>query len=135
MRFAAVGTFFFSSTQQCYVYFLVTYLEIGIGWTTRDAGLALSVLGISAVLGRMVWGALADATRASRVILGVIALGMAAMAAVTAGFDSDWPRWAIFAACGAFGATGAAWNGVYLAEITRRVAPHEVGRKFHLLVW
>jgi len=123
-----VGTFFFSANQQCYIYFLVTYLEVGIGWTNQQAGFALSVLGVAAIVGRVAWGAIADASGQSRKVLGTLALGMAITTAVTAGFSVDWPGWAIFAVCAAFGATGAAWNGVYLAEISRRVAPDEVGR-------
>ena len=128
LRFLAIGTFFFSATQQCYIYFLVTYLELEIGWTTQQAGLGLSVLGMTAVFGRIVWGAIADASGQSRRVLGTISLGMAVTTAITAGISSDWPAWAIFAICAAFGATGAAWNGVYLAEITRQVAPEEVGQ-------
>ena len=127
LRVLAVSTFFFSATQQSYIYFLVTYLETGIGWTTRHAGFALSLLGLAAVAGRMAWGALADATGQSRVILGVIALVMAAMIAATAAFDTTWPPGLVYTVCAVFGATGAAWNGVYLAEITRRVEPYEVG--------
>jgi MFS family permease len=127
LRTLALGSFFFSATQQCYIYFLVTYLEVGIGWTTQHAGFALSVLGLSAVVGRMVWGAIADASGQSRRILGILALGMTATTLLTAGFTSDSSPWVVFAVCAAFGATGAAWNGIYLAEITRSVAPADVG--------
>lgn len=127
LRLLALASFFFSATQQSYIYFLVTYLEIGLGWTTRNAGFALSVLGLSAVGGRMVWGALADATGRSRAILGVIALAMTAATATTAAFSASSPAWLVYGVCAVFGATGAAWNGVYLAEITRSVAADEVG--------
>ena len=127
LRVLALGSFFFSATQQCYIYFLVTYLEIAVGWTTQHAGFALSVLGISAVFGRIFWGALADRTGQSRRILGLLALGMTITTVLSAGFTTSWPTWAILSVCAAFGATGAAWNGVYLAEITRSVAPAEVG--------
>jgi MFS family permease len=128
LRLIALATFFFSATQQCYIYFLVTYFEVDIGWSTQQAGFALSVLGGSAVLARMVWGAIADASGQSRRILGIIALGMAGATAVTASFSVAWPVWSIFAVCAVFGATGAAWNGVYLAEISRHVGPEDVGR-------
>lgn len=127
LRLLAIGTFFFSASQQCFIYFLVTYLEVGIGWTTQQAGFALSVLGTAAVVGRMCWGAVVDATGHTRRVLGILALGMTVATLLTAGFDQTWPRWAILSVCAAFGATGAAWNGVYLAEITRQVAPEEVG--------
>jgi MFS family permease len=80
------------------------------------------------MIARIVWGAVADATGQSRRILGIIALCMAATTAATAFFSTAWPTWAIFAVCATFGATGLAWNGVYLAEISRHVAPEEVGR-------
>jgi MFS family permease len=127
LRLLALASFFFSACQQSYIYFLVTYLEVGLGWTTRNAGFALSVLGLSAVAGRMAWGALADATGRSRVILGVIALAMTVATAATAAFTSGSAPWLVYVVCAVFGATGAAWNGVYLAEITRSVAPEEVG--------
>ncbi len=127
LRGLAIATFFFSATQQSYVYFLVTYLEVGIGWSNQQAGFALSLLGMSAVAGRIVWGALADRTGRSRTILGLLSLGMAIATGLTAAFATTWPAVAIFAVCTLFGATGAAWNGVYLAEITRSVAPAEVG--------
>ena len=127
LRLLAIGTFFFSATQQSYIYFLVTYLETGIGWSTQQAGFALSVLGLSAVAGRMGWGALADATGRSRAILGCIALAMSAAITATALFSGTWPGWGVYVICAVFGATGAAWNGVYLAQITRSVAPEEVG--------
>ncbi len=127
LRLLALASFFFSASQQSYIYFLVTYLELGLDWNTRDAGLALSVVGLAAVVGRMLWGALADATGRSRAILGVIALGMSGAAAATAAFSTASAAWGIYLVCAIFGATGAAWNGVYLAEITRSVAPGEVG--------
>lgn len=127
LRMLALASFFFSASQQSYIYFLVTYLELGLGWSTRSAGFALSVVGLAAVVGRMLWGALADATGRSRAILGVIALAMSGAAAATAAFSTASPGWGIYLVCAIFGATGAAWNGVYLAEITRSVAPGEVG--------
>lgn len=128
LRLIAVSTFFLSGTQQCYIYFLVTYFEIAIGWSTQFAGFALSLVGGAAVIARIGWGAVADASGQSRRILGVIALCMAATTLMTASFSAAWPVWTIFTVCAVFGATGMAWNGVYLAEISRNVAPEDVGR-------
>ena len=46
LRLLAIASFCFSATQQSFVYFLVTYLEIGLGWTTQAAGTGLTILGI-----------------------------------------------------------------------------------------
>ncbi|MEM7468621.1 MAG: MFS transporter [Pseudomonadota bacterium] len=127
LRFLAVSSFFFSSTQQSYVYYLVTYLEVGLSWSTQAAGLALSVLGISATVGRVGWGAIADARGNSRQVLAILALGMGGAAMVTANFHDGWAPALVLFVCAIFGATGAAWNGIYIAEITRSVEPDQVG--------
>ena len=127
LRLLVMGSFLFAAIQQSYIYFLVTYLQLGVGWSNQGAGLALSVLGASAVAGRIFWGAVADATRRGGLVLALLGLGMAASAAVTALVSSHWPSWIVFTICAMFGATGVAWNGVYLAEISRRVTPDEVG--------
>ena len=128
LRLLVLGSFLFAAIQQSYIYFLVTYLETGIGWSNRDAGLALSVLGAAGVVGRVFWGGVADATGRSGRILALLAFGMAASAAATAAISANWQHWAVYGVCAAFGATGVAWNGVYLAEVSRRVAPDEVSR-------
>jgi predicted MFS family arabinose efflux permease len=128
LRLLAIATLFFSATQQCYIYFLVTFLETANGWENQQAGLALSILGAAAICGRIVWGRLADISGRSQSLLGLLALGMAATAAVTGLVTPSWPTWSVFALCAAFGATGASWNGVYLAEITRRVSAADVSR-------
>lgn len=126
LRLLVLGSFLFAAIQQSYIYFLVTHLETGIGWSNRDAGLALSVLGAAGVAGRVFWGGMADATGRSARILALLAFGMAASAAATAAISANWRPWAVYGVCAAFGATGVAWNGVYLAEVSRRVAPDEV---------
>ena len=128
LRLLVLGSFLFAAIQQSYIYFLVTYLETGIGWSNREAGFALSVLGAAGVVGRVFWGGVADAIGRSGKILALLAFGMAASAAATAAISAGWENWAVYGVCAAFGATGVAWNGVYLAEVSRRVAPDEVSK-------
>lgn len=127
LRLLVIASFCFSSTQQSFVYFLVTYLQLGIGWTTQAAGTGLSMLGFAAIFGRIGWGALADKLGRSQQLLGLLALAMAVAIISAAFFSPAWPTWAVLFVCAAFGATGASWNGIYLAEITRSVAPDQVG--------
>jgi len=128
LKLIAVATFFFSATQQCYIYFLVTFLETNIGWDTQKAGIALAILGISAVCGRIIWGAVADATGLSQLLIMVLAFAMATATLLTGLITPEWSSVSVFILCGFFGATGAAWNGIYLAEITRHVATEDVSR-------
>lgn len=128
LKLIAVATFFFSATQQCYIYFLVTFLESNIGWDNQKAGIALAILGASAVLGRIIWGAVADATGRSQLLIMILAFAMATVTLLTGLITPEWSSISIFILCGVFGATGAAWNGIYLAEITRHVAAEDVSR-------
>ena len=128
LKLIAIATFFFSATQQCYIYFLVTFLESNIGWDNQKAGIALAILGASAVLGRIIWGAVADATGRSQLLIMVLAFAMATVTLLTGLITPEWSSISIFILCGVFGATGAAWNGIYLAEITRHVAAEDVSR-------
>lgn len=128
LKLIAIATFFFSATQQCYIYFLVTFLESNIGWDNQKAGIALAILGASAVLGRILWGAVADATGRSQLLIMVLAFAMATVTLLTGLITPEWSSISIFILCGVFGATGAAWNGIYLAEITRHVATEDVSR-------
>lgn len=127
LRLLIIASFCFSSTQQTFVYFLVTYLQLGIGWTTQAAGTGLSVLGFAAIFGRIGWGALADKLGRSQQLLGLLALAMALAVISAAFFSSTWSTWLVLLVCAGFGATGASWNGIYLAQVTRSVAPEQVG--------
>ena len=51
LRVLIAGSFLFAAIQQCDTYFLVTFLQTEIGWSNQKAGLALSVLGASGVVG------------------------------------------------------------------------------------
>tara|TARA_E500000331_G_scaffold153276_1_gene149097 strand:+ start:795 stop:1505 length:711 start_codon:yes stop_codon:yes gene_type:complete len=128
LKLIAIATFFFSATQQCYIYFLVTFLETDLGWVTQRAGLALAIVGISAVVGRILWGIVADATGRSNALIILLAFVMAGITILTGLVNSDWSTYEIFGLCACFGATGAAWNGIYLAEITRTVEDKDVSR-------
>ena len=86
------------------------------------AGIVMAVSQVASVLGRIVWGALADRAVTRRTMLGLLGLGMGVSAMATLAASPDWPAWVLFAFASVFGATAVGWNGVYLAEVAR-VAP------------
>ncbi len=128
LKLIAIATFFFSATQQCYIYFLVSFLESDLGWGNQQAGVALATVGVSAVIGRIIWGTIADATGRSNLLIMLLAFAMAGVTIITGLVDSEWPIYTIYFLCACFGATGAAWNGIYLAEISRTVRDEDVSR-------
>jgi MFS family permease len=123
LRRIAVVSFFFSTMQLCLVSFLVTYVIENVAMTLVQAGGLLSAAQVSGVIGRILWGAVADRYVKPRIMLGVLGIAMAAGALATALFTPQWPYPAILVTCALFGAVAIGWNGVYLAEVARVAKP------------
>jgi len=117
----------YAATQVSLTSFLVVHLTGTLGWSLIAAGLALSVATAGGVAGRVLWGIVADRTRAPYAVLGTIGLVSAACAALTALATPGWPGIAIFPVVALFGATAIGWNGVQLAEVARRSPEGEAG--------
>ena len=130
LRQMCVAGFVYGGVQIILVTFLVTFLVESFALSLVLAGLVMAASQLASVIGRVLWGMLADragmATAARRTVLGLLGLGMGvfALAALTA--DPAWPRGLLFAYAAGFGATAVGWNGVWLAEIAR-LAPGRAG--------
>jgi len=127
LRQIVIASFFFSTMQLCLISFIVTYLIEDIGMTLVEAGMILAAAQVSGVVGRVVWGALADRYVKPRLMLGLLGLAMAAGALAAAGFSPQWPYAAILIASAVFGAAAIGWNGVYLAEVARVATAEHAG--------
>lgn len=127
LRELAVASFFFSAMQLCLISFLVAYVIEDFNMTLIQAGLLLSIAQVSGVIGRVVWGALADRSRRPRAVLGLLGIGMAAGALATAAISPGWSYTAVLVTCALFGAAAIGWNGVYLAEVARIATPQHAG--------
>jgi MFS family permease len=119
LRRIVIASFFFSTMQLCLISFIVTYLIKDVGVTLIEAGIVLSTAQASGIIGRIVWGALADRWVKPRLMLGILGIAMAAGALSAAVFSPQWPYPAILIVCALFGAAAIGWNGVYLAEVAR----------------
>jgi nitrate/nitrite transporter NarK len=114
-----VASFVYGGVQITLVTYLVTFLVDTFGLTLVMAGLVMAASQLSSVVGRVLWGVLADRAFARRTMLGLLGIGMgvSALAALAAG--PGWPAWLLFAYASVFGATAVGWNGVFLAEIAQ----------------
>ncbi|MCC7050072.1 MAG: MFS transporter [Alphaproteobacteria bacterium] len=133
LRELALTSFIFSALQQCLAVFLVAYLTAEIGYGLVGAGRILAVALGFGIAGRVLWGWLADRQAktdpgSSRRLLGCLSLAMAASSIAMGLWTGDWPLAAVLTVAAAYGATGAGWNGVLLAEVARRATPSEAGR-------
>ena len=128
LRRLAFASFFFAAIQQSFSVFLVTYLVTGLGMPFVKAGVTLSIAQAAGVAGRIVWGALADWTGRPQLVLGGLGLAMTAAGLAASAFTAEWSYAAILTVCIVFGATGVAWNGVFLAEVARLAPDDQASR-------
>lgn len=110
----------FAAVQTCLSSFLVVYLTDAMGWTVVAAGLALTCTAVAAVPGRMIWGAIADRTRAATRVLAVIGAIACVCGITLAASGPGWPTFVILFTVAAYGASAIGWNGVQISEVARR---------------
>ena len=123
LRQMCIAGFVYGGVQITLVTYLVTFLVESFALSLVLAGLVMAASQVASVIGRVLWGVLADrggvATAARRTMLGLLGLGMGVSALAALSADPAWPRGLLFAYAAVFGATAVGWNGVWLAEIAR----------------
>ena len=122
LRQMCVTSFIYGGVQITLVTYLVTFLVERFALTLVLAGLVMAVAQVASVIGRVLWGVLADRVLTRRAMLGLLGVGMGLSALVPLAAGPAWPAWLLFAYASVFGATAVGWNGVFLAEVAR-VAP------------
>jgi MFS family permease len=122
LRQGAIASFTYSGIQMCLASFLVVFLTERAALPLGSAGIALSAAMIGGIVGRVLWGVVADAIGNARVVLGALGIVMGLSAFVLSQLTAAWPLAAVVALCVVFGSTALGWNGVYVAEIAR-IAP------------
>ena len=109
----------YSAVQMSFVTYLVSYLKLELAYSLVAAGLVFSAAQIAGVLGRVVWGAVADHGVEPRTVLAVLGMTMALCGVAAALLTAGSPLPAVVAVCALYGATAVGWNGVFLAEVAR----------------
>jgi MFS family permease len=127
MRELAAVSFSYATVQLGLFTYLVSFLNLELGYTLVAAGLVFAVAQGAGVVGRIVWGALADRAFGARMMLGLLGVTMSACGLATAFESASWPLAAVVVVSALFGASAVGWNGVYLAEVARRAPPGAVG--------
>lgn len=128
LRRLAFASLAFSAMQMCFAFFLVVFLMSSRGVDIQTAGLALSVAQVGGIIGRVLWGGVADRVGDSRWVLAGLAFAMSLGAVALAFYPAGWPFWLLVALAALLGVTAIGWNGVFLAEVSRVAPEGEVGR-------
>ena len=118
-------SFAFSAVQMCLSTYLVIFLNSEFGYSLVTSGLALSVAQAGGVLGRIVWGFIADRWLGHRYMLAVLAAMMTVSTASIALLDGSVLLPLLLTLLAVFGASATGWNGVYLAAVARLAPPGE----------
>ncbi len=118
LRNLSLACFAFNGLQAVFIAYFVTWLT-ALGHDLVTAGFVFSVTTLIAVPGRILWGWIAGLGGAPARLLGWLAMGMSAAAAVLAFAAPGWPLWLIGALATVLSATVLSWHGVLLSEAAR----------------
>jgi MFS family permease len=117
----------FAATQICLNGWFVTYAVTDRGASLVQAGQWLAVAQAGGFVGRILWGWVASRSGRPAAVLRGLGLVTAACAALLGLFGAQLPELWMWPLLAIFGLTAAGWNGVFLAEVSLRVPPSEVG--------
>lgn len=126
LRWVSFAGLLFAAMQRCLVTFTVIYLVAEHGYSLIEAGVMLSVMQAGGIVGRLVWGWIADRYSSISVLLVIAVISMLDTFALMS-LEADWPRLAVFAVFLVFGIAAQGWNGVLHAETARLSPPGMAG--------
>jgi MFS family permease len=131
LRAMSLASLSYAATQQAFVTFLVSMLNLGLGWTLALSAALLSASQVVSALARIGFGVLGDrAVPPGRVLVG-LGLAMSLCCVALGGVAVAWqgaPLWALAPAVLACAATAMGWNGVFFAALALRVPRADLPR-------
>lgn len=123
LALACVG---FATVQSAFFSFFVIYLYAGLGYGLALAGALFAVLQGASVLGRIILGLVADRIGSPRPVLMVLAASSSAASLMLAALEPGHGTLFLLGVAVIAGASGATWNGLYLAEAATLAPPDAV---------
>ena len=106
--------------------FLPLYAEESLGLGPSSAGLAVAVVGVAGVVGRILWGRFAEVMFGTWRSLEYISVIAAAAAAVLVA--AQYASWLLWVAAILTGFSASAWNAVGMLAVIETVTPAQAGR-------
>lgn len=119
LRRLAFACFFYSGLQLCFIAFLTVHLTSKTSFDLIQAGWALALYQLAAVISRPIWGWLADKWVAARVLLAWQGFIMGTAAVLAGQFDLDWSQWIMLSLCAVAGISASGFTGLAYAEWAR----------------
>ncbi len=119
LRRLAFMSFVYSAVQLCFIAFLTVHLTSKAGFTLVQAGWALAVYQLAAVVSRPIWGWLADKWISAKLLLVWQGFVMGATAMLAGQFADSWNPVVVLLLCAVAGATASGFTGLAYAEWAR----------------
>ncbi len=119
LRRLAFMSFVYSAVQLCFIAFLTVHLTSKAGFTLVQAGWALAVYQLAAVVSRPIWGWLADKWISAKLLLVWQGFVMGATAMLAGQFADSWNAVVVLLLCAVAGATASGFTGLAYAEWAR----------------
>ena len=111
--------FSFMTVQMAFVSYLVSYVKIDLQFSHVEAGAALLVSQVAAILSRLFFGWLLDRVGRHFLVLGILGSGSGLAAFVLGLANPHWTYSAVVLIAGLSGAFVMGWNAVYFAAVAR----------------
>ena len=127
LRCLTLSGFILSGTQVSLASFFVVYLTSTLSFSLATAGVLFTIMQLGGVLGRLVWGAVADRFVPANIVMTSLCAGTAVLCVVTALLATEWSVTALGLLSFALGATSHGWNGIYFAELIKFAPEGTVG--------
>jgi MFS family permease len=124
IRSVTLAGFAFGSLQFSFVAVFPTVLA-HVGWSTTDAGRAMSVALVVGVVLRVPWGTFADKI-GSRPILAAMGAAMSLASIAACFLGAGWSGLDMTLLAALFGVSAFCWSGIGIAEAVRHVPPELV---------
>jgi MFS family permease len=119
LRRLSFVSFIYGGIQLCFIAFLTVHLTSKTDFDLVQAGWALAIYQLAAVISRPIWGWLADKWISAQMLLAWQGFIMGGTAFLTGQFGMDWAPWLILSLCAVAGTTASGFTGLAYAEWAR----------------
>ncbi|MCC5903435.1 MAG: MFS transporter [Halomonas sp.] len=119
LHYVALLSLCFATIQLSISAFTVALLVEDLAFSLVDAGLVMSALQVSGVLGRITWGWLGDWLGNRFLTLLIIAATTALGCMLIASMSVSWPNMMVVIILCLTGFSSLGWNGVFMAEVAQ----------------
>jgi MFS family permease len=126
LRYIALLSLCFSAIQLSISAFTVTLLVEDLAFGLVEAGLVMSAIQISGMVGRIGWGWIGDRLGDRLTTLYIIACTTAAGTLFVACMTPAWPNILVAGLLCLLSLSSLGWNGVFMAEITHLAPPERI---------